>query len=431
MVRLQAMRNRRVRVQASNQNPKEHRRGNSYGFVAIASAVLLMVLLSPAEAQTYVPIHTFSGGGDGAKSYSGLAMDPAGNLYGTAAFGGSQNCGEGCGTVFRLRRSGSGWVLSVLYSFQGGSDGFDPLGGVTIAPDGSLYGTTSSGGNMACYEGCGTVFHLRPQVRACHSVQCPWTKTTIYQFNGKDGALPLYSALTLGPDGSLYGTTEEGGAHGYGVVFQLTPSGGGWTESTLYSFSDGNDGANPIGGVILDSAGNLYGTTQYGGTLNRGVVYQLVPSSGGWTQNVLSNFEVGGELPGGDLIFDAHSNLYGTTYLGGPQGSGTVFELQPAGGGWTMTILQGFTGDGGPLAGVVMDAAGSLYGTSSTTGGYGVVFKLAALPGGWSYSELHDFNGGDGQFPLSPVILDNHGNVFGTTPFGGAGDNGVVWEITP
>lgn len=402
------------------------------GAAAIVSGVLLWILLSPAQAQTFNVIHDFSGGGDGARPFAGLIMDRAGSLYGTASFGGSGPCFSGCGNVFRLKRAGSSWVLSVLYRFQGGpNDGAEPLAGVTIAADGRLYGTTGGGGNPACNNGCGTVFQLRPPVRACASIQCPWTETVLYRFNGNDGGNPAYGSLVFDQSGSLYGTTQNGGAHGYGVVYKLTPSGGGWTESSIYDFTGGNDGAFPASGLMVDQTGELYGTTLYGGTLNRGVVYKLTPSGPGWVQSVLSNFENGGQNPIGGLILDANGNLFGTTYLGGAFGSGTVFQLQPTNDGWTQITLHDFTGDGGPAGALAMDPSGNLSGGSETTGGRGALFRLTPSNGGWNYSELHDFNGSDGQFPFGNVIVDTNGNVFGTCSIGGGTGNGVVWEITP
>jgi uncharacterized repeat protein (TIGR03803 family) len=363
-----------------------------------------------------------------------LTSDRAGGFYGTTSAGGSSGCGgAGCGTVFRLKLSGSSWTLARLHSFQGGNDGAHPLAGITVGPDGNLYGTTNAGG-MGCdlNNRCGTVYRLRPPARACASLLCPWTESVLYRFSGaSDGANPLYGALVMDHAGSLYGATLNGGSQGLGVVFKLTPSGGGWTESVLYSFSNGNDGAFPASGLTFDNAGNLYGTTQYGGTLGQGTVFELTPSGSGWVKNVLTNFESGERQPIGGLIFDSSGNLYGTTYLGGMQGGGTVYELQPSGGGWTDTVIHNFPGDGGPLASVVIDGAGSLYGTAATVDSAGLVFKLSPSEGSWSYAELHSFSGIDGGFPISNVTVDGSGNLYGTASTGGTSGKGVAWEIMP
>jgi uncharacterized repeat protein (TIGR03803 family) len=326
--------------------------------------------------------------------------------------------------------------LNNLFTFNG-TDGNVPESGVVFGPDGALYGTTTYGGS----GGVGVVYSLRPAATACKTALCPWTETVLYQFTGgNDGGGP--SGLTCDYAGNLYGTTPGGGAFGGGTVFKLTPSNGGWTESVLYSFSGGNDGAEPDSGVILDQAGNLYGTTFAGGTGHGsgcyyqgcGTVYQLTPSGSGWKENTLYAFQGGadGYGPAGGLIFDRSGSLYGTTTNGGGGGDGTVFELSPAGGGsWTFTLLYGEVGSSASLT---MDGAGSLYGTITgfwVDGDYGSVFKLTPSGGGWIYTTLHYFGGNSGENPFGGVALDANGNLYGTTSGGGAYDNGVVWEITP
>ena len=235
----------------------------------VSLLVLTLLTIRAAQAQTYNILHSFSGGGDGGTPSAGLIMDRAGNLYGTAQYGGAGN-----GTVFKLSHPGSGWILSTLYAFQGGNDGLGPEARVIFGPDGGLYGTTTSGG----FQGYGTVFELRPPVTACKSAICPWTETVLYRFQGgSDGIDPAYGDLSFDPMGNLYGTTSGGGlqlcsGNTCGVVFKLARSGGGWTESVLYSFTGGNDGGTPYSGVILDSTGNLYGTAYYGGANTLGSV---------------------------------------------------------------------------------------------------------------------------------------------------------------
>ncbi len=401
---------------------------------AIGIAILLIFAATQVQAQSFTVLHTFTGGDDGASPSAGVTADEVGNLYGTTERGGftGNGCGSaGCGTVFRLKQSRGGWLLSPLYIFQGGADGINPQAVVVIGPNGSLYSTNQGGARS------GAVFNLRPPATACSSVLCYWTKTELYQFLGTgDGAGPR-GTLVFDASGNIYGVTQVGGFEDYGVVYELTHSAGGWMESVLYTSPAL---ANPFSGVIFDSAGNLYGTTLQGGELDYGSVYQLVPSGSGWTLNTLSSFadEGDGNEPEGGLIFDSAGNLLGTTTGGGNGGGGTVFQMTPSN-GWMMTNLYSFTeGIFGSFANLSMDAAGSLYGTTEGGAyGKGSVFKLAPMNGGWSYTDLHDFTGGsDGSYPgYSDVTFDASGNLYGTAGGGGStnctGGCGVVWEITP
>ena len=395
---------------------------------------LTVVLTQPAQAQTFKVIHTFTGGGDGANPYAGLTMDQAGNLYGTASLGG----GSGNGTVFRLSKKGSGWVFTPLYSFQGAPDGGTPQARVVFGPGGILYGTSSFGGGCG---GCGTVFSLKPYPTACTTALCGWQETVLYSFQGgNDGMNPALGDLIFDQAGNLYGTTTGGGAYGYGTVFELAPSQGGWTEKVLYSFAGGSDGSQPFAGLIFDNAGNLYGTTVYAGAHGWGTVYELTPSGSGWTVNVLYGFQGGsdGREPFGGLIFDQAGNLYGDNWSAGQYDGGTVFKLAPSNGSWTYSVVHSFDGYGyrGAAANLVMGGAGNLYGTTVNNGhgphGSGNVFELIPSGGSWTYTSLYDFTGGnDGAEPLCNVIFDANGNLYGTTYYGGANGNGVVWEITP
>jgi len=394
-------------------------------FSALAIVFVVVVAIPAVQAQTLSVLHTFTGAADGGDPSAGLTMDKAGNLYGTTFSGGA-----GGGTVFKLAHWGSSWVLNNLYSFTGGDDGGNSQARLIFGADGSLYGTTSAGG----YQGNGTVFNLRPQAVACKSAICPWTETVLYRFQGgSDGISPAYGDLTFDQAGNLYGTTEAGGLQSCsgtcGVVFKLTKSGNSWTESVLYSFTGGNDGGNPFSGVIFDSAGNLYGTAYYGGDISAGTVYELSPSGSGWTEKTLTDFSGGGGFPVGGLTFDSQGNLFGTGFTGG-----TAFELSPSNGNWTYSLLYTFNGFDGPFGSPTFDAAGNFFGTNATGGAYdqGFVFKLTPSNGGWNFTDLYDFTGGnDGGFPVSNVILDAKGNLYGTTYLGGADGEGVVWEITP
>jgi uncharacterized repeat protein (TIGR03803 family) len=393
--------------------------------LAIAIVFALAVVTPPvAHSQTLNVLHAFTGAGDGGNPSAGLTMDKAGNLYGTTLYGGA-----GGGTVFKLSHSGSSWVLNNLYSFTGGDDGGNSQARVIFGSDGSLYGTTSAGGYAN-----GVVFNLRPQATACKSAICPWTETVLYRFQGgSDGIIPEYGDLTFDQAGNVYGTTVEGGllscGGSCGVVFKLTKSGNSWTESVLYSFTGGNDGGSPFSGVIFDSAGNLYGTAYYGGDISAGTVYELSPSGSGWTEKTLTDFSGGGGFPVGGLTFDQQGNLFGTGFSGG-----TAFELSPSNGNWTYSLLYTFNGFDGPFGSPTFDAAGNFYGTNATGGAYdqGFVFKLAPSNGGWNFTDLYDFTGGnDGGFPVSNVILDAKRNLYGTTYLGGVYGEGVAWELTP
>jgi uncharacterized repeat protein (TIGR03803 family) len=432
---------------------QQDRRAVTVGPLVTACLFILFATTVTVQTQTYTVIHTFTGGADGGGPEGGLMMDAAGNLYGTT-YGYEQPCGSQCGTVFKMKPAGQGWILTPLYKFTGGSDGANPYAGVVFGPDGALYGTTNFGGTNCPTDGqhdtgCGTVFRLTPQPTACNSALCPWTETVLYRFAGgaNDGAFP--NQITFDQAGDIYGTTFAGGLHSpncfsdwCGTIFKLTHSSGGWTESVPYFFTGGNDGSNPVAGLTTDAAGNFYGAAEASGSGGGGTIFELTPYGSGWTENTLLSFvsdSGGGYFPRGQLIFDPAGNLYGTTEFGGeyPNEGGTVFELSPSGGGWTITggySLPGSTEHGGPLAGVIRDSAGNLYGTAFQLGSnnVGLVFKLTPSAGGWTYTVLYEFavgNGGD--FPSGGLVLDAQGNLYGTAGGGGAYGWGVVWEITP
>lgn len=380
---------------------------------------------APAQTQqNYKMIHPFTGGQDGANSYAGLTMDKTGKLYGTASAGGSQNCGGGCGLVFELTNNGSGWILNPMYSFQGGSDGSTPDARVVFGSDGSLYGTTTG---YASGSGA-TVFKLSPPPTACKTAYCAWTQSVLYDFNEYVGS--LLGDLAFDQAGNIYGTTAN-------TVYELTPLNGGWTEKILYNFTNGSDGGYPWAGVILDKTGSLYGTTFAGGVYGYGTVFRLTLSESGWTETVLYSFQNGsdGAEPAGGLIFDKSGNLYGTTSAWGLGKGGTVFKLTASNGNWLFSVIHSFAGAGpGPIGSLVMDEAGNLYGTTfggGATGG-GSVFKLTNSGDDWQYTLLHSFNGDGGINPFGNGTIDSEGNFYGTAAQAGPyRTNGVVWEITP
>jgi uncharacterized repeat protein (TIGR03803 family) len=261
-----------------------------------------------------------------------------------------------------------------------------------------------------------------------------------YSFSGPDGNGPEFVDPVFESAGNMYGSTYEGGANYSGNVFQLTHSNGQWTGTSIHDFN-GSDGYLPYSSVTPDAQGNVYGTTWMGGPNNGGTVYRLTHSGSGWTYSMLYAFQSSSPdpyFPVGGLVFDQAGDLYGTTQSGGTGGGGTVFELSPSGGGWNFSVLYSFTGQNGPLNTLAMDAAGNLYGATYADGafGHGTVFKLTNNNGSWSYTDLHDFtNGSDGGNPIGSVSLDASGNLYGTASQGGigqcSGGCGVVWEITP
>jgi len=400
-------------------------------------SALIMVSLLPSSAlssaQTITVLHSFTTHGDGSQPYAGVTIDRAGNLYGTTTQGANGNVG----TVYKLTHRQGSWTLATLYTFDHPGDGAYAASRVVFGPDGSLYGTTQYGGA----GNQGVIYNLRPPATACKTVLCSWSYATLYSFTGgSDGGQPYLGDLVFDSAGDIYGTASAGGGqgcfgYGCGVVFKLTPSGGGWTETVLYTFSGNDDGANPFNGVTFDGAGNLYGTTTQNGRYGYGTVYELSPTASGWTQSTLYSFTGGsdGGNPIGGVAIDAAGNLYGTTEDGGSgaSGGGTVWELMPSNGSWTFTVLQSLeTVYEGPFDTPTLDAAGNVYGTSTFAGGAGQVFRLMPNGAGWNYTP-YDFNGNNGNIPIGGVTLDSNGNLYGTTVEGGTSTWGTVWEITP
>jgi uncharacterized repeat protein (TIGR03803 family) len=414
----------------------------SIGLMRMALAVFTLTLLASRSwaAHREEVLHSFNNE-NGANPYASVIFGVAGNLYGTT-FGGGE---YGYGTAFELRpKAGGGWTEKLLHTFNfDGRDGYFPRAGLVIDAAGNLYGATLGGGSY----NAGTVFELTPKADG------HWTEKLVHSFNinGREG-LSVYASLIFDASGNLYGTTVYGGSGscndgngglGCGVVFELTPNASGlWSEKVLYNFkNNGRDARYPVAGLTFDAVGNLYSTTEAGGTQDFGGLFELTPkAAGGWTEKVLHSFsELGrdGNSPLAGLIVDAAGNLYGTTFGGGAYGWGTVFEMSPgAGGGWKLKVLHTFPpSNGGPSAGLIFDASGNLYSTTNYGGafGYGTVFEMTAnADGGWTAKVLHSFND-NGKQGIEPagLIIDAAGNLYGTTYLGGADNYGTVFEITP
>jgi uncharacterized repeat protein (TIGR03803 family) len=404
------------------------------GYAISLIAIAMLFITGSATAQTEKFLHSFNTTNDGSEPNAGLVFDATGNLYGTTQVGGT----AGIGTVFQLiPRTGGGWTERVIHNFTNGVDANSPQDNLIIDSAGNLYGTGLGGG---LYQ-FGAVFELSPSGHG-------WTEKVLHSFqgNGIDGNDP-FGPLTLDAAGNLYGTTERGGTSNDGTVFELSPtSSGPWTETILFSFV-GSNGANPLGGVVFDSSGNLYSTTQMGGAFGYGCVFELSPSSSGWTETVLYSFNnnnVDTIFPYAGVVMDSAGNLYGMGEAGTEFGGGAVFELSPSGGTWTESLLHTFLYNSKNLDGIhpedglTIDAAGNLYGTTrwggsgKDTEGDGTVFKLSFSGGTWTEKILHNFNSGtDGKQPVGGVILDASGNIYGTTQEGGTFGNGTVFEIIP
>jgi uncharacterized repeat protein (TIGR03803 family) len=403
-------------------------------FVAIVFGFLITAIPLFA-ADTVKVLHFFGKGTDGSEPESSLIFDASGNLYGATGRGGAY----GYGTVFKLTPNNDGtWSETLLHSFnKNGKDGYEPDASLILDAAGNLYGVTALGGS----DDLGTVFELTPKAGG------GWTEKILHSFraNVGDGNLPA-AGLVFDAAGNLYGTTVEGGTAQNGTVFELTPkAGGGWTEKILHRFNlNGEDGADPYAGLIFDAAGNLYGTASAGGADGGGgTVFELsAKAGGGWTEKVLHSFNLydGGSGPMAGLVFDSAGSLYGTTLGGGAFKFGTAFQLTPeAGGRWAHKVLRSFGGnqqDGKYPSGLIFDAAGDLYGTTQqgSPQGAGIAFELKPeARGPWDEEVLLTFGlirDDDGGNP-SGLIFDAAGNLYGTTAGGGADGGGVAFELTP
>jgi len=331
-----------------------------------------------------------------------------------------------------LAPSTSASQIEVLYTFKSVPDGHEPFAR-PILMGGKLYGTTRAGG---IYDQ-GIVYQLQ-------RTRSGWTKSTVYTFTGGDDGGKPWAELVHDKAGNLYGTAPSGGASGDGVVFELSPnSGGSWTETVLHTFT-GSDGAGPLGGLIWDGSGNLYGTTSDGGAHSCdqysqcGTVFKLSHSNSGWILTTLHSFDGSdGWGPASTLLMDANGNLFGTTRAGGHfKGSasgGVLYELSPSKDGWSFRVLCKFTLPSDPGTGRIAMCDKRLYGTNAEGGAYGSGFVYRVTPSAKGRKEhtIYSFTQYvDGDTPFSGVVCDTKGNLYGTTLLGGAYDEGTVFKLT-
>jgi uncharacterized repeat protein (TIGR03803 family) len=382
-----------------------------------------------ARASTTEIIYSFGGEEDGEYLDTDVEIDSAGNLYGTSVLGGD----FGGGTVWELSPMGTGWVHTVLYSFTGSADGGEPYKGVTLDSAGNLYGTAVTGGSGSCEGGCGVVYKLTNSGGT-------WTQSVIHAFTGADGS-GAGARVTVDRQGNLFGMTPTGGAYGLGTIYQLRPgANGSYSFRVIHDFTGGMDGSSGSAGRMVFRGGHLFGAATTGG-LGFGTIFELVPTAnGGWRFRTIYSFPgaPGGSFPYGALLFDNQGRIHGTTYYGGTNGIGSIYELTRGGGGtWTGQVIYSFgTGQDGnsPISNLVSDAAGDLYGTTSEGGlGSGTIFELAPNGNGtWTETLPHLFAGPpDGAFPYAGMAGDRSGVFYGATVHGGTAGEGAIYRFTP
>jgi uncharacterized repeat protein (TIGR03803 family) len=381
---------------------------------------------SPREHYQLSTIYNFGNGKDGG-SPAGAAplLDAIGALYIAAESGGTTNNGA----VVKLTPSGSSYAESVLNSFHGHIGAF-PFGGLIADTSGALYGTTTFGGT----GNRGLVYKITPSGSS-------YSETVLYRF-GKypDGSYPQGALLSDGT-GALYGTTLGGGKYQRGTVFKLTPSGSGYAESIVYDFRGGSDGAKPYSDLSTDASGAFYGMTELGGNKNHGVVFKLTPSGSGYTESILHRFagfpEDGAYPVQSRLIPDGTGAFYGITSLGGARGFGAVFKVTPSRTGYSETVVHSFRGhpdDGSVPASLLLAHDAKFYGTTALGGlsNAGTIFELAPTGSGYIARVLYSFqNKLDGTSPIG-LTVDSTGSLYGVTGAGGlCAPCGTVFKLTP
>jgi uncharacterized repeat protein (TIGR03803 family) len=409
-------------------------------YLSTVACALSLIGIRPAAAGTFESLYQFTGGADGGNPLDGAVSGPNHSLFGTASIGGSAP--QPGGTVFQLAPPVAGstiWTLSTLYSFTGGSDGSQPVGGVVLDSSGHLYGTNQNTNAVAG----GVAFELAPPTTPGQ----PWPMTVLHSFTGPDGQSAAASMI-FDKTTTLYGTSE-GGAHDDGNIFALQPptkAGSPWKARTLYSFSDAADGGFPQCRLVHGPTGALFGTTPVGGAgPYNGTVFRLAPAKPAgikWKFLVLYSFPGGihGSQPYPGLVFDTNGAAYGVTWSGGANNFGVIFRLAPSGSGpWTETVLYSFAGhaESRPFSALLRDRAGNLFGTTTgieQSNETGELFELSPpgqQGGAWTFQPLHVFSGTDGGYPGGDLLFGPKGAIIGTTKYGGASDMGTVYRYTP
>ncbi len=403
-----------------------------------AAAILSLVVLWAlgASAATYTVVYTFQGGAnDGNTPYDlggALVRDSSGNFYGTTQGGGYEVCqgvGLQTGTVFEL----TGTTETDLFNFTGcGVYGISVTGNVARDASGNLYGTAQNGGT----GDCGTVWELTSS-----------GIVKLHDFGCSSGSYP-YAGVILDANGNIYGTAPLGptGQGDYGAVWEIS----GGVYNILYTFTGGSDGGYPYGGLVMDTQGNLYGTTTFGGAYGQGTVFELSNTGGVWTETVLHSFQNANPADGQQPYFASltlagkplGNVIYGVTQYGGSGGNGTAFKMVKSRKGYKFSLLHSFTrtgGDGGWPFGTLLLFRGKLYGTTHVGGSsdYGTVYELALTKGVWTETILYNFTeGADGGSPLAGLVADSKGNLYGVAPDGGSFTNcsygcGVIFKVKP
>jgi uncharacterized repeat protein (TIGR03803 family) len=396
---------------------------------AVAGTAIFFLSLAAISAATTDVIFSCEED-EGEYADTDLETDSAGNIYGTTVLGGD----FGGGTVFQLRPTPDGWVHTVLYSFTGGADGGEPYKGVTLDREGNLYGTAVTGGSGNCEGGCGVVYKLTNSGGT-------WNQKVIHAFTGGDDGSGPGARVTVDRGGNIYGMTPTGGVNGLGTIYKIHQAGDAWNFTVIHPFTGGADGGSGSAGRMILRKGRLYGAATTGGNYGSGVVFELTPAGvGGWHFKTIYSFhgQPDGSFPYGALLFDHLGNIYGTTYYGGDNGIGAVYKLSPRPvGEWDENVIYSFQegSDGNsPISNLVFDSAGNLYGTTSEGGlGSGTIFKLSPIGGGqWTETVVHPFQGPpDGAFAYNGMVVDRFGNFYGATVHGGENDDGCVYKFTP
>ena len=395
----------------------------------VVPVFIIALSLATTAATTTDVIFSFEED-EGEYADTDLETDNAGNIYGSTVLGGE----FGGGTVFQLSPTPNGWEQAVLYSFSGGADGGEPYKGVTLDRRGNLYGTAVTGGSGSCEGGCGVVYKLTKS-------NGTWTQSVLHAFTGGDDGSGPGARVTVDRTGNVYGMTPTGGTYGVGTIYKLHPHAGSWDFQVIHTFTGGDDGAAGSAGRMLVQHGRLFGAVTAGGRYGSGVVFELTPTPvGEWNFRALYSFrgQPDGSFPYGALLRGGTGKIYGTTYYGGENGIGTVYELSPRPTGeWNERVIYSFQNgsDGNsPISNLVWDAAGNLYGTTSEGGlGSGTIFKLTPIGGGqWTESIVHPFAGPpDGGFSYNGMVVDRFGNFYGATVHGGTDNDGCVYKFTP